>query len=164
MPEPLRDELNRRLIAGSFSGYEALADWLVEQHCEISKSALHRYGQKFEERIRALKLSTEQAKAIVAESPDDEGAMNDALMRLTQEKLFGVLIDLELDPDTVDFPKLARAIAELTRASVQQKKWQREAREQALKEAAQRVEQAATSQGMGTEQVQFWRQQVLAGI
>ncbi len=58
----------------------------------------------------------------------DDGAVNDALVRLTQEKLFTVLVDLEVDPADVDIAKLAKAVAELGKASVAQKRWMAEAR------------------------------------
>ena len=45
LSEPLRAELDRRLIANGFSDYYALSDWLEEHGFEIGKSALHSYGQ-----------------------------------------------------------------------------------------------------------------------
>lgn len=130
LPEDVRAELDRRLIQGGFAGYEALATWLAEQGWQVSKSAVHRYGQRFEDRVRALKVATDQAKAIVESSPDDEGAISEALMRLVQEKLFQVLLDFEVqDVSKLNLGTLARSIAELGRASVTQKKWQSEVRE-----------------------------------
>lgn len=126
LPDDLRRALEQRLVAGSFSDYEGLAAWLSEQGYQISKSALHRFGSTFEERLGALKLASEQARAVVAHSPDDEGAMNEALVRLTQEKLFGVLMDLQVEPESLDLQKLARAIADLSRSSVQLKKYRAE--------------------------------------
>lgn len=46
-------------------------------------------------------------------------------MRLVQEKLFQVLIDFQVDPDKpLNLASAARAIADLSRATVGQKKWQ----------------------------------------
>ena len=42
LPEEIRDEINRRLVENSFSGYAQLAGWLRELGYQISKSALHR--------------------------------------------------------------------------------------------------------------------------
>jgi len=86
---------------------------------------LHRYGQGFEERLAALKMASEQARAVVTAAPDEEGAVNEALMRLVQEHLFKLLMS---EGDQIDLPKVARAVAELGRASVVQKKWQTEVR------------------------------------
>ena len=106
-------------------------------------------------------MVTEQARAVVQAAPDEDGAVNDALVRLTQEKLFGVLMEIQVDPENVDLAKLAKAVAELGKASVLQKRWQAEARQKALAEAANAVGEAAQAQGMDAAQVEFWRGKVL---
>jgi len=161
LPEEIRAELERRLVRSSFSGYEQLAAWLTEQGFEISKSSLHRYGSKFEERAAQLKVATEQARAIVAETPDDEGAISEALMRLVQEKLFSVLIDFEVDPKKpLNLGSLAKAIAELGRASVTQKKWQTEVKAK-VDAAAESVTKIAASGGLSKSSVDELRRQIL---
>lgn len=160
LPEDVRQALEQRLIAQSFSGYEALETWLEEQGYGITKSSLHRWGSKFEDRVRALKIATDQAKAIVESSPDDDGAMSDALMRLTQEKLFSVLLELEVDPETVELPKLARAIADLSRGTVTLKRYQAEAKARA-KAAAESVEKlVAGTTGITPETLSRIRQEI----
>lgn len=161
LPDPVRAELDARLIKSGFAGYVGLAQWLSEQGFEISKSALHRYGQQFEERVQALKIATDQAKAMVEVAPDDEGAVSDALMRLVQEKLFGVLMNLgEIDPARINLGTLAKAIAQLGRASVTQKKWQTEVRDRA-KAAAAEVESIARKGGLSPDTVSEIRRQIL---
>lgn len=161
LPDPVRAELDARLIKSGFAGYVGLAQWLSEQGFEISKSALHRYGQQFEERVQALKMATDQAKAMVEVAPDDEGAVSDALMRLVQEKLFGVLMNLgEIDPNKINLGTLAKAIAQLGRASVTQKKWQIEVRDRA-RAVADEVTVTARESGMSTETAELWRKKIL---
>ena len=160
LPDDTQKELNRRLIRNAFGDYDGLTAWLAEQGFEISRSAVHRYGQKFEERVRALRIATQQAKAIVEEAPDDQGTMSDALVRLTQEKLFGVLMDLQVDPETIELPKLTRAIADLGRASVQQKRWMTEVREKA-EAAASAAEKIASKGGLSADSVAELRRQIL---
>jgi hypothetical protein len=160
LPDDTQKELNRRLISNAFGDYDGLTAWLAEQGFEISRSAVHRYGQKFEERVRALRIATQQAKAIVEEAPDDQGTMSDALVRLTQEKLFGVLMDLQVDPETIELPKLTRAIADLGRASVQQKRWMTEVREKA-EAAASAAEKIASKGGLSADSVAELRRQIL---
>ena len=90
--------------------------------------------------LDTLKLVTEQARAVVESAPDREGAVNDALVRLVQEKLFGVLIDL--DPAVIKKEKLsylAKAIADLGRASVLQKQWMAKIAERTQAAAEQAV-------------------------
>jgi hypothetical protein len=137
LPDEVRRELEQRLIKSGFSDYAALTDWLTEQGFEISRSAVHRFGSRFEDRIRALRLSTEKARAVVQASPDDAGDMN-------------LLMEMELDPETIEFPKLVRAISDLNRSSVTLKKYQAEMREK-LKTAAEEVRQLAANAGVSDE-------------
>lgn len=145
--------LDQALVQNNFSQYELLSAELASRGYEIGKSGLHRYGQQFEERLKTLRVVTEQARAVVQAAPDEDGAVNDALVRLTQEKMFSILMEMNVDPDAVDLPKLARAVAELGKASVAQKRWQAEARKQALAEAAKEAGDAAKSVGLTDEAV-----------
>lgn len=163
LPEDIQAELNRRLVANGFSDYRGLSDWLAEQGFEISRSAVHRYGRQYEERLAAIKVATAQAKAISAAAGDEEGAMNDALIRLVQERAFDVLINLQSD-DTAEFakvfPKMGTMVARLSRASVAQKKWQAEAREKA-KSAAKAVDKIVKQSGLSTEKADEIRRKIL---
>lgn len=129
LPEELKAELDRRLVASGFGGYVALSEWLGEQGYQIGKSSIHKYGSAFEKKLGALKIASEQARAIAEAVGDDQNAMGEALVNLAQEKAFGVLLDIEIDPEQQDFSKLTRSIAELNRAAVQQKKFAEEVRE-----------------------------------
>jgi hypothetical protein len=131
LPKAVKEWLDAALLDNGFAKYELLATELEAKGHAIGKSSLHRYGSKFEQRMAQLKASTEQAKAVVAASPDDEGAMSEALIRLTQDKLFGVLVDLEVDPETISITKVTKSIADLARSSISQKKWQIEVRTKA---------------------------------
>jgi len=150
LPADVREELERLLLAQCFSGYVGLSEWLAEKGYEISKSAIHEWGSGFKDRMGAIKLATEQARAIVAESPDDEGAMAEALTRLVQEKLFQVLVDIEVDPSKLSLTGLTRAISELGRASVTTKKWAAEVRTKAAA-AAEDIGRIAREAGVSED-------------
>ncbi|AZC67382.1 DUF3486 family protein [Pseudomonas chlororaphis] len=163
LPKAVKDWLDKALAENNFSEYESLAAELSAQGYSISKSALHRYGQDFESKLSALKMASEQARAVVAAAPDEEGAVNEALMRLVQEHLFKLLMS---DGGKLDLPKVAKAVAELGKASVVQKKWaaETEVRRAALQDAASRVDAAAKARGLSAEEASFWREQVLKGM
>lgn len=160
LPDAVLNELNERLVKGRFSGYDELTQWLKDQGLEISRSALHRYGQKFEDKLAALKLSTDQARAVVTASPDDEGAMNEALMRLIQEKLFGILIDMNIDVKRINISSLTKSVAELARASVTQKKYAETVKEKANAAAAS-IERIAKKGGLSKGAVAEIRREIL---
>lgn len=163
LPKPVKNWLDKALAENNFSDYEALANELSAQGFSISRSSLQRYGQDFESKLSALKMASEQARAVVAAAPDEEGAVNEALMRLVQEHLFKLLMT---DGGKLDLPKVAKAVAELGKASVVQKKWaaETEVRRAALQEAASRVDAAAEARGLSAEEASFWREQVLKGM
>lgn len=160
LPEEVRKELEQRLIARGFSDYDGLADWLCEQGFEIHRSSVYRFGSQFEERIRLLKSSTDQARAIVEASPDDDGAMNEALMRLTQQTTFDLLMELKVDPETIDFPKLVNAIAAMNRSSVALKKYTAEVKER-VAAAAKKVGEVAKKRGLTKEAADEIRREIL---
>jgi len=150
LPQSLRAWLDKNLIEGAYSGYEALAAELAERGYQISKSSLHRYGSKLEERLSALKIATDQARAVVNASPDDEGALNEALMRLVQERLFSILLEMDVDPKRLNISSLTKSVAELARASVTQKKWQTEFRGKIQAKLDALEAQASDGGGKGT--------------
>ena len=137
LPPKVKAWLDRALAENGFADYRLLEEELRKRGHVISKSSIQRYGKAFEERLSSLKLATEQAKAIVDAAPDEEGATNEAMMRLVQEKLFAAL--MAVDGNKVDLAKFARAIADLGRATVTQKRFVAEAREQARKELQEKM-------------------------
>lgn len=157
LPAEVKAWLDQALAENNFSDYEALSAELAGRGFAISKSALHRYGQNFEERLSALRMASEQARAVVAAAPDEEGAVNEALMRLVQEHLFKLLMS---DEGKIDLPKVAKAVAELGRASVVQKKWQAEVRTKA-EAAASQVEKIAKKGGLDAATVAEIRREIL---
>lgn len=157
LPKAVKAWLDKALAENGFSEYESLAAELSAQGFSISKSALHRYGQDFESRLSALRISSEQARAVVEAAPDDEGSVNEALMRFVQEHLFKMLMAEE---GKFDPYKMAKAVAELGKASVVQKKWQTEFREK-TEAAAARVEKIAKKGGLNQETVNEIRREIL---
>ena len=163
LPEEVRRELEQRLIQGAFSGYEALAEWLQGLGYEIGKSSVHRFGKNFADKLRVLKVATDQAKAIADASEDDAGAMNEALIRLVQTKTFELLMELETSDKNL--PKIGQMVAKLARSAVQQKKWSKELeseiRKRALEEAADAAGQTAKRSGISDETAEELRRKIL---
>jgi flagellar hook-basal body complex protein FliE len=163
LPDIIKRELDKRLITGSFSDYRKLSDWLQEQGFEISRSAINRYGQAFEDRLAAIKVASEQARAVSEAVGDNEGVMNDALISLVQEKAFDVLVNLQTsDPVAFAkiFPKMGIMVAKLSKASVDQKKWMSEAKGKA-KDAAEEVVKAVKKSGMSEKTAEEIRKKIL---
>lgn len=160
LPAEVRDWLDKALVENAFGGYRALAAELKARGYDISKSALHRHGQDFEAKIAALKVATEQAKAIVESCPDDAGAMGDALSRLVQQKTFDALLELEVTAGDESLSALGTMVAKLNASSVQQKKWMAELRAK-TQAAAAAVEKVARAGGLTDETVETIKRQIL---
>jgi len=161
LPEDIRVQLNAKIKANGFGGYEALAEWLTREGCAIGKTTVAKYGKQFKDRLERLRDATQQAKFLADEFPDDDGSMNDALLRDYQAKLFTAMQDLKIDAENLDINKLGKIIADLSRASVSQKKFAKEIRAEARAAAAEDAAEAATAQGYSQASVDFIRKKVL---
>ena len=58
LPPFIRRRLQRKLYERGFRDYAGLAAELAAQGHAVSKSALHRYGRKLEEAVKAAELTT----------------------------------------------------------------------------------------------------------
>jgi len=160
LPDAVLNELNDRLVKGRFSGYVVLTTWLKKQGFEMGKSSVGRYGLEYEDQLGALKLATQQAVGVVKAAPDEEGAMNEALMRLIQQKLFRILMDMNIDPSRINISSLTRSVAQLARASITQKRHAEHVRERA-KAAAASIEKIAKKGGLSKGAVAEIRREIL---
>lgn len=128
LPESVRSGLDALLVRQAFAGYDGLAAWLAEQGYEIGKTAVHAYGQGLKRKLAAIRASTEAARLIAEAAPDEEDRRSEAVMSLVQSDMFAMLVALQEAEDANPQERIkllggaARAIADLSRASIAQKK------------------------------------------
>ena len=144
LPPELKEWLDAELVKRGFGDYVQLAADLKARGADVSKSSLQRYGSPFEQRMAQLKMASEQARALVDAAPDDEDKLGSAVVRMTQEKIFNLLMELDIKSEDVDVNKLFKNAAEIGKASVAHKRFGMEARAAAKEEA--RREQLAEQQ------------------
>lgn len=137
LPPQLKEWLDAEMLRRGFADYEQLAVDLKARGADLGKSTLHRYGSAFEKRMAQLKMASEQARALVDAAPDEEDKLGSAVVRMTQEKIFGLLMEIDVDAEDVDINKLFKNAAEIGKASVALKRFSMEARA-AIKEEARR--------------------------
>ena len=155
LPADVRRWLERALTEKGFAGYEELEGLLREQGYLISKSAIHRFGQKMERRFAAIKASTEAARMLTEGAADDQDARSEAVIALVQTELFETILNLQEAQDDENDPAervrllsdAARNIATLTRASVTLKKFQTEVREKIATKMDELEAQANSAKG-----------------
>ena len=178
LPKDVRAWLDGALLEGNFSGYQALEAALKDKGFSIGKSTIHRYGQKIERRMAAIKASTEAARLITEGAADDQDARSEAVIALVQTELFESIVNLqEASDEDVDqaeriglLSSAAKNIATLARASVNQKRFrleeqariEREARAQLLAEQEQKLQEMRGSDGM-SEQMESRIRRILLG-
>ena len=152
MPADLKEKLDQLLSDGTFHSCRQLAKWLGDNGFEISHAAIHKYGQRFERKLEAVRMATEQARIVCEQFKDDDVQMQSALMRLVQTRLFEVLTAANdmgqgsaneegatIAP--VNITALARSVSGLVRAESEQRRWAERARA-GVAEAEKKVDEA----------------------
>ena len=155
LPVELKRWLDRALTEQGFCGYEALEAQFAERGYTISKSAIHRYGQKIERRFAAIKAATEAARLLTEGAADDQDARSEAVIALVQTEMFESIINLqdasEDDIDPADRMRLlsqaAKNIASLAGASMRLKKFQSEVRDKIARKLNDLNAEALSGQG-----------------
>lgn len=166
LPENLRHELERKLAENGFANYTDLTEWLNNQGYQISRSAVHRYGQQVERRFAAIKASTEAARLIAEGAADEGDTRSEALVAMVQTELFEAMLEISEMEDltAVDrFSMVAKAsknIATLTSASTRLKEYQAKIRAKA-QAAADEVAKAVKKGGLSDETADQIRKQIL---
>lgn len=168
LPEEVRRWLERALTEQNFSGYEALEAMMREKGFAISKSAIHRYGQKIERRFAAIKASTEAARMLTEGAADDQDARSEAVIALVQTEMFESIIAIqEADDDELTpadrlgmMSKAAKNIATLARASIAQKQFKTTVQAKAA-EVADKAARLASKGGMSPDAAAEIRKMIL---
>ncbi|MEM7399296.1 MAG: DUF3486 family protein [Pseudomonadota bacterium] len=161
LPAECKAWLDQQLVGNSFSDYEALSAALAERGYTISKSAVHRHGQFLKRQQEGLRALTESAKAFVSVAKDDEGSVTQMLLALTQQKLFELMQELEginVEPKVI--AQITRAIADISRSTVQTKRFAQEV-ERKTAAAAQQAERIAKRGGLSDDSVKAIRASIL---
>jgi Protein of unknown function (DUF3486) len=95
LPATVRAELDRRIVEGAFSGYQALAEWLQAQGYHIADDSVQRYGVRLRRQLEAINLACHQAKAL-ATAAKSAGNTADALtaitVQLVQQQVLSILL------------------------------------------------------------------------
>ena len=147
LPPDLKQELDRMFSEGTLHSCRQLAKWLGDNGFEISHAAIHKYGQKFERKLEAVRLATEQARIVCEQYKTDDAGMQDALLRLVQTQLFHVLTVSKQEAvgnatvAPVNLGALARCVSNLAKTETELRKRAERARAGAA-EAEKKVEEA----------------------
>ena len=151
LPAEVKSYIEAALATGSKTLDELIADLQARFPTEAnagqlpSRSAVHRYGQKLERRLAAIRASTEAARLISEQAGDDKDTRSEALTALVQTELFEAILALqEANDPEIDagdrvgmLSAAAKNIATLTRSSVNLKQFQAKVEEATRKRLLQ---------------------------
>src|SRR4029077_20676568 len=97
-------------------------------------------------------MAAAKARTVVAASAEDDGHMSETLLRMVQQHLFSVLVELTPEATQASLSVLTRCVAEMGRAALAQTKFAEEQRgkiEARLAGAAHKVVETAPADGNG---------------
>lgn len=167
LPQAVKDWLDAALVENNFSGYRELEEELRARGFDISKSAVHRYGQALERRLASIRASTEAARVISENISNEKGTQSDAILEMIQSEVFQALMQLEEIKQEDDPMKrlsalsfVGKNISPLITAGVNLKKYQAAIKAKA-QAAAQEVEKLVKKGGLSDDTADRIRQQIL---
>lgn len=130
LPPEVRSAIDQQIHQRGYGDYDGLMDWIAEslpQWAEgLSRSAVARHGRGLKERMDRARRAVLMAEDYLKVFPDDGASLNAMLVNESQVQMLEML-EAGIDPD--DMPKFIRAMADLTRANISQKKWAAQVRE-----------------------------------
>jgi len=158
LPVDLHDELDRRLTGSAFHSSRELSKWLAANGYTISHTSIHKYGQKFERRLEAIRIASEQARIVCAQYKDDDVSLQDALMRLVQSQMFDLLVAAKetakrtpkgrvADVIPINLTAVGRTVAGLLKVDVERRRWAERTKEK-IAEVEETLEAAKKSDGL----------------
>jgi hypothetical protein len=151
VPANIREEFEAELVAGGFSDYQGLTNWLNERlkaegiDMKVSVMAANRYGKSFQESFERDMAEANQtyriAKVAMANNEDTEGVVRDATIRTLQTRLLRLSSALREAEEADDNPyqmaettaKIAKALADLGRVEIASQKYKAELEEAVYK-------------------------------
>ena len=90
LPAEVRNELERRIVEKAFSDYQDLSEWLQTQGYHIAHDSIQRHGLRLRQKIEAMELLGEEAKALSAAVADAGETIVDAAVMLIHQRVFSI--------------------------------------------------------------------------
>ena len=179
LPQELRDELNRRILANGFADYDGLEAWLNAElqarglEMTISRSAIHREGKKLEklgERVRAMKMLQEGwQRQMGAKGLGELGRVLNAQLQGLAFALTQDVVDGKVEVDAEFLKDMSATIMRLERAASLNEERERTIREEertrAREEAEAKLAELEQSGGrrIDAETLKLVREQLYGG-
>jgi hypothetical protein len=96
LPAEVQEEVNALLLDPEVH-YEDIRNFLKTQGYDVSTMCVCRYGRRFMEEVREMRVAEEQARVLIARAGGDEFLIEEAASRLFAEKILKLLMDPGFD-------------------------------------------------------------------
>lgn len=142
----------RRLLATGRLTIDGLTLWLEGRGYQISRSAVGRYAQSFDQVAAKLRQSRQVTDALVAELGDAaaQGKQGRLLVEMTRSLVFDLLMKLQsaegddLPFDSKDVQQLGKGLAELAKAQRMDQDFELKVREEVRRQEQAKAAKVAT--------------------
>lgn len=163
LPDELRKEVDRLLGDGRYTIVQ-VTEHLRELGADVSRSAVHRYSQSFEEVTHEMRLVREMSAALGKELEDvADGDGTRLLVESLQALILRSRMELakgdKLDPEAVSY--LSRSLKDLGSAMKSSVDVEMKIRDRVAKEAAKVASATATEKGLSAETVNLIKERIL---
>ena len=172
LPEELRAWLHKAIVERGYGDIVALTEELNALCKEggvaitVGKTAVGLESQRIKRAQESIRATTEAARLIAESAPDEGDNRSAAAMALVQSEVFDLLLKIRESEDMADLDRFgvmseaALAMSRLSRARVNQARWNAEV-ERKTKAAADQVVKLAKKGGMDARTVAEIRASIL---
>lgn len=167
LPQDLRDELDHQIVDGKLS-VDDLWTWLRGRGVEVGRSSVHRHMQNVEEVASTMREAREAASAIVGQLGPEaaEGKVGQLLIEVVQNIAFKIAREKMLDRDGPGLDMeglmfLTSSVQKLVSAQSTDTNRRMKIEQEALRQAAKRVDKVARASGWSAETAATVRSEIL---
>lgn len=127
LPDSLKRDVENKLIEGDT--YEDIAVYLKDKGYDVHFSSVGRYGRKFLNRFESVRVAKEFAKLLAEDDVDRPATeLHEANNLLASQLIMEAMVDDDMEPE--DRAKIAKSIASLQNAQVNNEKLKLKARKE----------------------------------
>jgi Glu-tRNA(Gln) amidotransferase subunit E-like FAD-binding protein len=156
LPQELKREVDRLLVEGNVT-YDDIKAFLEEKGCDISRSAIGRYGKEFLASYQKLRVIEEKSRTLVSEAGDGM-VLEEAAAKIFAQKI--VEAQLLEGFDILENPRLIGDFAKLQSSTVARERFKRELKEK-VEKTAESVIKVARQGGLSDEKAEEIRKKIL---
>lgn len=149
LPPEIRDEIDRKLIAGRT--YDEIAEWLQDQGYDISRSTVGRFGHEFFKVWQVVRKNELKAKAFAGEDADALD-LEQAVSKMLMSEVFDQVTEGKVK-NLKDVSNTLKSVAQLQRSSVFRERYRKEIQEEANRKAAKAAKDVARQEGLSEEAI-----------